>query len=144
MRAEKPRQDFLAGQSSKAKIPQSVAEKSRLTSPEGANECKEATVWRKSREVRRVAIFISIIALTTIGCASRDEWRTSLEPADAGKNARAHPAAYGISDGFTFGKPHRVRPANDFQFYYKECGLTDPIGDRAYFSKTAYACTGPR
>jgi hypothetical protein len=103
----------------------------------------------KLNRVRHLAAFIgTVLAATifsgTVGCASREEWRTSLEPEDAGKNARAHPAAYGVSDGFTFGKPHRVRPANDFLFYYKECGLTDPIGDRAFFSKTAYACTGPR
>jgi hypothetical protein len=80
----------------------------------------------------------------SIGCASQEEWRLSTEPVVAESKARAHPAAYGVSDAFTFGKPHRVRPANDFLFYFKECGLTDPRGDRAYFSKTAYACTGPR
>lgn len=100
---------------------------------------------RSSSLVRgRLARTLIVILGLTTGCASQEEWRTSIEPEDAQKKARAHPAAYGVSDTFTFGKPHRVRPANEFLFYYKECGLTDPQGDRAYFSKTAYACTGPR
>ena len=70
--------------------------------------------------------------------------RLSTEPEDAGKNARAHPAAYGIIDTYTFGKPQEVRPPNDFIFYYKDCELTDPDYDRAFFSKTAYSCAGVR
>lgn len=104
-----------------------------------------ADATRSSPLVRgRLSRSLIVILVLTTGCASQDAWRTSLEPEDAQKKARAHPAAYGVSDTFTFGKPHRVRPANEFLFYYKECGLTDPQGDRAYFSKTAYACTGPR
>jgi hypothetical protein len=78
------------------------------------------------------------------GCSSIDDMRTSTVPENVGKNARAHPAAYGITDSFNFGKPQKVRPANDFLFYFKECESSDPEGDRAYFSKTAYSCSGAR
>lgn len=79
-----------------------------------------------------------------VGCSSADEMRTSTVPEHVGKKARAHPAAYGIVDSFNFGKPQKVRPANDFMFYFKECEAADPEGDRAYFSKTAYSCSGAR
>jgi len=77
------------------------------------------------------------------GCASSD-MRLSTVPENAGKNAFAHPAAYGIVDTFTFGKPQYIRPKNDLIFYYKDCEQTDPANDRAFFSKTAYSCSGVR
>lgn len=93
--------------------------------------------------------FLRSILVSTCGsflllaCGSTD-LRLSTEPVNAGKNARAHSAAYGIVDTFTFGKPQKIRPANDFMFYFKECEMTDPANDRAFFSKTAYSCTGVR
>ncbi|MBN8540366.1 MAG: hypothetical protein J0L82_08270 [Deltaproteobacteria bacterium] len=90
----------------------------------------------------------SCAALSTMGtfagCSSSDDMRLSTVPEHIGKNARAHPAAYGVTDSFNFGKPQKVRPANDFLFYFKECESSDPEGDRAYFSKTAYSCSGAR
>lgn len=84
------------------------------------------------------------VGILLINCSSTDEMRMSTVPENVGKNARAHPAAYGVTDAFNFGKPQKVRPANDFLFYFKDCDSTDPEGDRAYFSKTAYTCSGPR
>ena len=99
--------------------------------------------------IRTLAITTAITTTTMqVGCAigslSGGSKRLSTEPEDAGKNARAHPAAYGIIDTYTFGKPQEVRPPNDFIFYYKDCELTDPDYDRAFFSKTAYSCAGVR
>lgn len=91
-----------------------------------------------------VLIFAAVGATGLVGCSSSSGYRTSTEPEGAGKNARAHPAAYGITDAFTFGKPQAIRPPNDFLFYFKECEMTDPQNDRAFFSKTAYSCTGAR
>lgn len=88
--------------------------------------------------------FLILILATVVGCSTSTGYRTSTEPEDAGKNANAHPAAYGIIDAFTFGKPQAIRPPNDFMFYFKECEMTDPQNDRAFFSKTAYSCTGAR
>lgn len=82
-------------------------------------------------------------ALLLSACASSD-MRLSTVPENAGRNASAHPAAYGIIDTFTFGKPQHVRPKNDLIFYYKDCEQTDPQNDRAFFSKTAYSCSGVR
>jgi hypothetical protein len=79
-----------------------------------------------------------------LGCASSSDMRTSTEPEGPREKSRAHPAAYGVADTFTFGKPQKIRPANDFKFYFKECEPTDPQNDRAFFSKTAYSCTGVR
>lgn len=90
-----------------------------------------------------IQVFAAVNAIVMISCGSND-MRLSTEPADAGKNARAHPAAYGIVDTFSFGKPQKIRPPNDFLFYFKECEMTDPSNDRAFFSKTAYSCTGVR
>ena len=85
----------------------------------------------------------ALIIFMTVGCSSSD-MRLSTVPENAGRGARAHPASYGIVDTFTFGKPQAIRPANEFMFYFKECEMTDPENDRAFFSKTAYSCTGAR
>ena len=86
----------------------------------------------------------ALFMIALLASCSSNEMRLSTVPENAGRNARAHPAAYGIVDTFTFGKPQAVRPPNDFMFYFKECEMTDPENDRAFFSKTAYSCTGAR
>lgn len=92
----------------------------------------------------RVAFLILAICGCASGCASSPrDMRTSTEPEGPREKSRAHPAAYGIVDTFTFGTPQHVRPPNDFKFYYKNCELTDPQSDRAFFSKTAYSCSDP-
>ncbi len=91
-----------------------------------------------------LVIFATGSALCLSACSSTSDMRLSTEPENAGKNASAHPAAYGISDAFTFGKPQHVRPKNDLIFYYKDCEQTGPQADRAFFSKTAYSCSSVR
>lgn len=86
---------------------------------------------------------LSLVLGLATACGSND-MRTSTVPENAGRNARAHPAAYGIVDTFYVGSPQHVRPPNDFLFYFKECEMTDPENDRAFFSKTAYSCFGAR
>lgn len=78
-----------------------------------------------------------------VGCASSEtnSRRTSTEPAFNYEASRADAAAFGSIDGFTFGKSQEIRPANNYEFYYKECGLTAPDETRAFFSKTEYACS---
>lgn len=86
---------------------------------------------------------VLLASLALVGCA-RSDMRLSTEPEDAWKSGKAHPAAYGSVDMFGVGKPQHIRPKNDFIFYFKECEMTDPENDRAFFSKTAYSCTGVR
>lgn len=86
---------------------------------------------------------LSAVSLIS-ACSTTSDMRLSTVPENAGKNAHAHPAAYGIIDTFTFGKPQHIRPANDFRFYFKDCEMTEPENDRAFFSKTAYSCSGVR
>jgi hypothetical protein len=92
-----------------------------------------------------LAVFglVSCSGILFAACSTNDT-RLSTVPESAGKNARAHPAAYGVVDTFMLSKPHKIRPANEFQFYFKDCEMTDPANDRAFFSKTAYSCSGVR
>jgi hypothetical protein len=71
----------------------------------------------------------------TAGCSTPDT-RRSTEPDPDSYDSNAHPAAYGMESAF-LGKTQKVRPANDFQFYYKNCTQTD---NRSYYSKTSYWC----
>lgn len=94
--------------------------------------------------ISAVLVTFSLLTDSTllIGCATKSDMRLSTVPENAGRNARAHPAAYGIIDTFNVGKPQQVRPANDFRFYFKDCEATQ--NDEAFFSKTAYSCAGVR
>ncbi len=98
---------------------------------------------QSGRSLLALALTSLLFGFSMASCAAPDE-RMSTVPESAGKNARAHPAVYGIVDTFYGGAPQKVRPANDFLFYFKECEMSDPQNDRAFFSKTAYSCTGAR
>lgn len=93
----------------------------------------------------RVFTFAALItSLCSIGCASSGSdggaWRTSLASESAFQKAKAHPSAYGIIDGFPIDQPHRIRPENEFHFYFKDCESISPSSEQAFFSKTAYSC----
>ncbi|MBL7687980.1 MAG: hypothetical protein JNJ49_08085 [Bdellovibrionaceae bacterium] len=79
--------------------------------------------------------------LLLASCASHSTTRTSTERYDLYQNSKANAAAFGVIDSFTFGSPQEVRPANDYEFYFKECELTSPSNSKAFFSKTAYSCS---
>ena len=80
-------------------------------------------------------LHLLVALLFTAGCASTDgDTRRSTEPE---YESDAHAAAY-ATDSMFLGKDQKVRPANDFQFYFKNCTQTDRA--RSYWSKTSYWC----
>jgi hypothetical protein len=75
--------------------------------------------------------FLILLVLTSTSCATVDGDEQPL--------TKAHPAAY-AADNFTFGKPRKKSPANDFDFYYKNCNVVD----RQAFPKGAiWQCSTP-
>lgn len=88
-----------------------------------------------------------ILGIAT-GCQSgglhglKSDERLSTDRYDVIFSAHAHPAAYGLNDAYTVNAPQKIRPANDFKFYFKDCEATDPKAEQAFFSKTAYSCGG--
>lgn len=77
-----------------------------------------------------------IIAAITQGCSSSTT-RRSTSPDDVTyETSNADAAAYGVDYMFT-GKEQQIRPANDFQFFFKKCTQGDK---RAHYSKTSYWC----
>ncbi|MES2963789.1 MAG: hypothetical protein V4760_07840 [Bdellovibrionota bacterium] len=79
-------------------------------------------------------MFIALACLA--GCSSPDSRRSTEPDESAYESSQASAAAYGMESAF-LGKSQKVRPANDFQFYYKNCSQTD---SRAHYSKTSYWC----
>jgi hypothetical protein len=80
-----------------------------------------------------------LICAISISCASKTKTSFGSESETAYEKSQASGHAFAL-DGFTFRKPMIVRPANDFQFFFKHCSLSD---ERGYYSKTAYWCTEP-
>ena len=72
-------------------------------------------------------------------CSSTSGTRLGTEPDYSNVETNVNPAAY-AADGFTFNKVQKRRVPNDFQFFFKHCGLID---NRSYYSKTTYGCTDP-
>lgn len=80
------------------------------------------------------------VLLAFSSCANPQRTRLGTHDPDVDyADSLAHPAAYG-ADGMAFRKEQLIRPANDFEFYFKNCELGGPTG---YYSKTSYWCTDP-
>lgn len=87
------------------------------------------------------ASLLIIVSAISIGCASTSaEMRLGIEDESIWESSRADGAAY-VSDAMSFRKPMKVRPKNNYRFYFKECSLND---EGTFYSKTSYWCTeGP-
>ncbi len=85
--------------------------------------------------MRGISIVFCVILSIASGCSSTDS-RRSTEPTDATYEGNADAAAYGMDHAF-LGKDQKVRPPNDFQFYFKNCTQSD---GKAHYSKTSYWC----
>lgn len=84
--------------------------------------------------MRPLAFSILFLAsFSGVACSSKSDVRRSTEPE---YNSKADAAAYS-TDAIFLGKDQKVRPANDFQFYFKNCTQSD---ERSYYSKTSYWC----
>jgi hypothetical protein len=83
--------------------------------------------------IRIASLIIGLICGLT-GCASSDT-RMGTD-SDLVYQGNADAASFG-SDHFTFRKSQKIRPPNDFKFYFKNCIQDD---DRSYYSKTSYWC----
>jgi hypothetical protein len=83
----------------------------------------------------------SAVAATLVGslagCASSKDTRFGLEDDSVWEKSQASGDAYG-ADAMTFRKTMKIRPKNDFRFYYKNCELTD---HESFYSKTSYWCS---
>ena len=101
---------------------------------------RNLALYSKASSLRRhFCVFAGVLLLAS--CASHSTTRTSTERYDLYQNSKANAAAFGVIDSFTFGSPQEIRPANDYEFYFKECELTSPNNSNAFFSKTAYSCS---
>ena len=101
---------------------------------------RKLTLYSKvSSPHRHLVVFAGALLLAS--CATNPTTRTSTERYDLYQNSKANAAAFGVIDSFTFGSPQEIRPANDYEFYFKECELTSPNNSKAFFSKTAYSCS---
>lgn len=72
-----------------------------------------------------------------VSCATSDTRFGSNDPIGDYKNSKADGAAY-AAEAMHLRSPQKIRPANDFEFFYKHCLLND---DRTYYSKTSYWCS---
>ena len=81
-----------------------------------------------------------VCALTSaISCASKDT-RLGSEPDESSyEGSKAAAGAWAVNH-FTFRKTQKIRPANDYLFYFKHCEMND---ERSFYSKTSYMCTEP-
>lgn len=73
------------------------------------------------------------------GCAAPTARLGSEDPERDYARSQAEAAAF-AADGFTFRKEQKIRPKNDFDFYFKRCLRSD---DQTFYSKTSYWCEDP-
>ncbi|MBK7890906.1 MAG: hypothetical protein IPJ84_08685 [Bdellovibrionales bacterium] len=97
--------------------------------------------YSKASSLRRRLWLVATAWLLSTSCAGPSTTRTSTDRFDLYQNSKANAAAFGVIDSFTFGSPQEIRPANDYEFYFKECELTSPSSSKAFFSKTEYSCS---
>ena len=80
-----------------------------------------------------------LLLLILVGCSSQEKHTIGMQDLDGG--SQAHGAAF-LTDAINIRTPMEVS-APDWRplpFYFKEC---TEVGERYYYSKTAYDCTYP-
>lgn len=83
---------------------------------------------------------IFMASLLLCACASPTT-RMGTDP-EVPDDLKVDGAAYG-SDHFTFAKRMKIRPANDFIFYFKHCNLVSRRDPNAFYMQAEYGCTPP-
>ena len=79
------------------------------------------------------------LAVSTGACSSKDT-RFGSEPDDSASDSSTADAASWGAGSMMLRKNQKIRPMNDFQFYFKHCSQND---DRSFYSKTSYWCNEP-
>lgn len=92
---------------------------------------------RIEEKMKQASLTLLAVAATLVGgCASTSDTRMGTEPEGVYDASTADAAAFGV-DHFNYNKRQKVRPPNDFQFYFKNCVQNE---QRSYYSRTSYWC----